>query len=541
MAGDGLVPAPAMSTLRVSHATVHLVTDWIELPDYPRTFASQCAPWGSVARVVKGVAAQSGGRPVTLSGAKAFLQRLESALIQARASTPELSTLLEQVLTAHARHIDVVEWCRVRGDELDLSLRVYASRGSQRLHLSLTGPVGAYADEPLPERATPPKARAPRKPAAKAVAVEPLVAPTVERVAPPSSPLVLRPIVADARPSYGDPIALDAAGRVHVALRLPDGDAFACVDPAGTVEVTRLPTREQLRELDAGAMTGAMLPSLHTSAFGLVRIDHYESTNVEQERVGVAGRVHAGRRGLFSHCWVLGVLGEWFLRCIVNNEKATLVGVHLGTGKRSRVALPAGLELRGAAVDHGVEGLVLRVLHGQAQEQRLRPEVGPKLGVSPVGSVQHGLVGAVQPVANTGGWVVAGDDGGRCSLRFVGADRGSRVLFTLPEDFTAPGYGPWGQPTVTQIGFGDAPRWQAAFDFGADEGPRCTGALVFAADGRVLGSAHVDAARRLQVGGTTIAFEEGEHVCGIAGGPGGDIAAVLTLKDGLGLVWGSPA
>ncbi|MFZ6182841.1 hypothetical protein [Nannocystis pusilla] len=26
------------------------MTDWIDLPDYPRTFASQCAPWGSVVR-----------------------------------------------------------------------------------------------------------------------------------------------------------------------------------------------------------------------------------------------------------------------------------------------------------------------------------------------------------------------------------------------------------------------------------------------------------------------------------------------------------
>ena len=59
-----------------------------------------------------------------------------------------MASLVGRVLEANARHIDIVEWCRVKGDELDLSLRVYGTRGSQRLHLSLLGPIGRYADEP---------------------------------------------------------------------------------------------------------------------------------------------------------------------------------------------------------------------------------------------------------------------------------------------------------------------------------------------------------------------------------------------------------
>src|SRR5687767_12975680 len=115
---------------------------WIELPAYPRTFDSKCAPWTSCVRVVNGAPQQKDGKHVILSPAKAFLQTLEGAFIAARAKvgTPlDVPTLVDEVLNAHAKHIDEVAWCRYRGEDLDLSLKVYASRGQSRLTLSLAG------------------------------------------------------------------------------------------------------------------------------------------------------------------------------------------------------------------------------------------------------------------------------------------------------------------------------------------------------------------------------------------------------------------
>ncbi|MFY0540695.1 hypothetical protein [Nannocystis pusilla] len=166
------------------------MTDWTDLPDYPRTFASQCAPWGSMVRLVNGVRDMKGGKPVILSSGKAFLQRLEADLIAGRLGAADVASLVSGVLQANARHIDIVEWCRVKGDELDLSLRVYGTRGGQRLHLSLLGPVGRYADQPLPEHAPVKKPRA----AAKRIVPTPALTP-VTAAPPPATALVLRPVV----------------------------------------------------------------------------------------------------------------------------------------------------------------------------------------------------------------------------------------------------------------------------------------------------------------------------------------------------------
>jgi hypothetical protein len=515
-----------------------MTSDWTELPNFPRTFASTSAPWRTVARIVNGARVLKHGKEELLSGTRAFLQSLEGELIAARSKHPDVATLVGEVLDAHARNIDEVLWCRVRGDDLHMGLRVYAARGTQQLHLSLAGPVGRHADRPLPERAatTQPRKRAkPARPAPLPV----VTPPTGPRLAPPATPLVLRPLLAGAGPSYGDPIALDRDGRLHVSLRPGNDYAYACVEPSGSVTLTPMLTREQLRETDVGAMTGALMPELHATAAGLLRIDHYENTSGMQERIELAGRWHASRRGLFSDCWVLGVHDEWFLRCIINNNKATLVGVHLGGGKRVRVDLPAGLALRGAAIDRGPDGLLLRALDGPNDERRFRLQTAPKLAIEPVASVTHGLPLFVQPVPNTGGWVVAAAQGGRCELRLVTGD-GAHTLFRLPPGFTAAGYAPWGLPRVTQVGFGDAASWQVALDFGADGAPRCTGALVFTAAGAVLGCAYVDAESSLRIGGIGVSLAESEHVCGIAGGPAGDLAAVLRMREGLSVVWSPP-
>lgn len=482
------------------------------------------------------------GKPVMLSGAKAFVQRLEEAFIAGYRTTKDVQALVDQVIAANEKNLDVVEWCRVREEALDLSLRVYASRGSTRLHLSLVGPVGRYADRPLPERASAPVVRArAKKPAASASPVAPAVA--VERVAPPAEAIVLRPIAAGAQPNYGDAIAFDVDGRLFVSLRIPDAGDYhvACVEPSGAVTLTRLPTRDALRAEDPGAMTGGLMPEVHATGRGLVRIEHYDHASGMKERVGLAGQWHASRRGLWSACWVLGVRGEWFLRFIVNDKKGVLLGVNLANGKRVRVALPEGL-VRGAALD----GEVLRVL-GDGEERRYPIDTGSKLGLDLAGVtvVPCALVGAVQPVPNSGGaWVVMAER----ELRLVTAEGHGRGLFSLPAGFTGEGYAPWGSPMVTEI-VGAEPgacSWLVAVDFDRDDGPRCRGVLVFTLDGAVHNCAYTDPAGVLRIGGETLPLGDGEHVCGyaagppVAGRPSGELAAVLHMTDGLALVWAPP-
>lgn len=502
------------------------MTDWIELPGFPRTYESKHAPWGSVARLVNGVRETKNGKPVMLSGAKAFAQRLEADLIQAHRTTLDVPTLVNTVLDANAKHLDVVEWCRVRGDELDLSLRIYASRGSTRLHLSLAGPVGRYADQPLPDRAAPPAARSRAK---KQVTAEaPAAAPPPDPVAPPAAPLLLQPITEGARPNYGDAIAFDRDGRLHVTLRLPHAGDYhhAAIDPSGAVTLTQLPRRDALRAEDAGAMTDGLMPELHPTTAGLVRIEHYDHASGMKERIGFAGRWHASRRGLFDACWVLGIRDDWFLRCIVHGKKATLTGAHLTNGKRTRIALPEGSTVRGAALD----GDVLRVVDAESEHRfPLRTARALELDTAAATVIPHGQTGFVQPVPGTGGWAVAD---GR-ALRFV-REGASTDLFTLPDAFTAAGYGPWGAPRVTEI---DGARWLVTLDFGSDGGPRCTGALVFTKDGAVLNRAYVDAGGTFHLGATTLPLAQGEHVLGYAGGPAGALAALALTNAGLAVLW----
>lgn len=525
------------------------MSDWTELSGFPRTCASKCAPWGSVARLVNGQRETKLGKPVMLSGAKAYVQRLEDAFISEYRQTKDVEALVRAVLTANEKHLDVVEWCRVRGEELDMSLRVYASRGSTRLHLSLVGPVGRHADQPLPERASAPVVRVrAKKPAASASSRAPVVAVVAaERVVPPAAAIVLRPITAGAQPNYGDAIAFDSDGRLFVSLRLPDAGDYhiACVEPSGAVTLAPLPTREALRAGDPGAMTGGLMPEVHATGRGLVRIEHYDHASGMKERVGLAGQWHASRRGLWSACWGLGVRGEWFLRCIVNDKKGVLLGVHLTSGKRIRVALPAGLVVRGAALD----GEVLRVL-GDGEEHRYPIDTGSKLALDLAAGtvVPCAFAGAVQPVPNSGGARVIAAGG---ELRLVTAEGLSRGLFSLPADFTAQGYAPWGSPDVTEIAGAEpgACSWLVTLDFGSDHGPRCRGTLVFTLDGAVLNCAYTDAGGALRIGGLTLPLADGEHVCGYAAGPpvsgrpAGELAAVLRMNDGLALAWvpGAPA
>ncbi len=427
-----------------------------------------------------------------------------------------------------------------------MGLRVYASRGVARVHMALNGPIGRYADQPLPERAvTKPAAKKRTKVAAAVGASEATV--SVEPVVgfgPPQRELLLRPLVPGAGPTYGEVIARDVDGRMLVLLRPPEQDAWLAVDPTGAVTLTPLVSREELRVEDPNAMTRAMNASVVATAAGVLRLDHYEnSTSGEQERVGFAGRWHAGRRGLFSACWVLGVRGQWLLRCITNGKKSTLVGVHLVTGQRSRVALPEGLELRGAGLMPQGDGQVLRVLHGMTEERRYPLRIGKKLELEvAAGTVlMHGLEGMTQVVPNSGMWVTTSDEGG-CGLSLVREDRSRVRLFELPRSFTGPGYAPWGWPLVSEIAGAQASDacWQVAIDFGMEDGPRCTGALTLARDGRVCASAFVDADETLRIGDTTLALGEQGRVLGYAGGPAGDLAALLLLADGVGLLWAPP-
>jgi hypothetical protein len=273
--------------------------------------------------------------------------------------------------------------------------------------------------------------------------------------------LLLRPIAAGARPSYSDPIARDLDGRLHVTVRLPDRDAYACVEPTGAVTLTPLLTRDVLRETDNAAMTGAMNASVYTTAAGLVRIDHYESSNISQERVGHAGRWVSGRRGLWSADWTLGMFGDWFCRVIINNDKPILLGVNLATRKRTRIALPPGDDhVRGAAVDRTDHGDLLRLLHG-ACELRLHLRAGKTLEVEPTFSVPHTLAGAMHPVPNTGGWLVAADR----TLQFIRPDLPPSPCSRSPPH----------SPATTPRGAPRRPPWSASLPRTAGS-PRSTSA-----------------------------------------------------------------
>lgn len=529
------------------------MSDWIDLPGFPKTYASSCAPWGSVARLVKGVPEKKNGRPVVLSAAKGFVQRIEQEIIAGYRTNKDVAALVHGVLDAHAKHIDLAEWCRARDGEIDLSLRVYASRGSARLHVALGGPVGQFADAPLPEHAPSPKAAARPKPAKKQASAAP-IAPSgaPARVAPPAAALV-QPIGDGTRASYGDAIAFDLDGRLHVTLRLPNGGAYAYarIEPSGEVAIAELPSREALRADDVGAMTSGLMPALHATARGLVRIEHYDHANGMRERVGFAGTWHASRSARHDTAFTLGVRGDWFLRCIVHDKKVSVLGAHLTSGKRTKITLPPHITAaRGAALDRGIapadpDADVLRIVSGP-EEHRFPLRLGPSLELDAGAATvtAHALEGAVQPLPNgDGAWVVAG--GERCALRLVRADGTSTELFVLPASFTTPGYAPWGSPPVQEVHGGGATTqsWLVPFDFGADGGPRCTGALVVTKDADVLATAYVDAGGTVRCGEASLPLGQGEHVCGHAAGPpfmgrpSGELAALVATNAGLTVLW----
>jgi hypothetical protein len=511
--------------------------DWTELPGFPRTYPSFCAYGTSSVRLVDGQRQVKGDKTVTLSGAKAFAQRLESEIIAGHRTNKDVPALLGAVLDAWAKHIDVVEWCRVKGDEVDLSLRIYASRGSTRLHLSVLGPVGKFADRPLPARVATAAPRSPSK--KKSPAPSP---PAVEKRAPPASTIVLQPIAPGAEPDYGNVLAMGPEGLLHAAIRLPAAVTssyhYALVDPGGSVRVTPLASRADLRKEDPGAMTGCLMPSVHATEVGIVRVESYDTAAGDAERVGLApgGPFHAARRTPHYNDFVLGVRGGWFLRCLSGDGAPVLLGVHLGSGKRCKVVLPEKPRTLGVALDRGDHVDVLRVLHDDGAERRYPLRAGSALEVDLTAEVvSHGLSGSVQPLPG-GGFTVADNPGERCRIRLVRGGESTEIF-----SFPAAGHRPWGFPRATEIqGERGRARFLVDVDFGDAERPRCRGVVVVTGEGGVLATALVDPEGKLRIGDQTLAMGNGEHVVAYAAGPAGDLAALIHLQAGLTLVWCPP-
>lgn len=522
------------------------MSDWIELPGYPRTFNPQGAPWTGAVRVVHGVVELSGNRPVMLRPDRAFLQKIEAELIEAYKQNKDVAAVVEATLLANERHIDQVEWCRVLDDDLDLSIRVYASRGAFRLYLALSGPVGRHANDTPPERKKTAPSR-PKKAAAPARKASPAPAPA-PALASPSAPLHLRPIAPEAGACHGDVLAFDDAGRLHAALRLP-GDAdyhYATIEPTGRVTLSPLPTRDALRATDVGAMTAALMPGLVETSGGLVKIEHYSTARGEHERItierGAEGQAHVSRRGLFDASWALGVWENWFLRLISLDGGCSLVAVDLASNKRTKTALPALGRVWGAEVERSSDGGLLRIVSG-AEEHRLALRVGKSvtLDVDAVETRPHGQPGVVVPVAGSG-WLVAEASGGQCGLWLARPDGQRDELFRLPGTFDASlKYRPWDIPAARLVSRpGEPPLWLATFGFGPDEvqGPMCRGAVLLDASGAVRARSWSEADGTLQINGASLAGVSMQ--LGYAARPTGDLAALVSWDSDLSVLWYPP-
>jgi hypothetical protein len=330
-------------------------------------------------------------------------------------------------------------------------------------------------------------------------------------------------------------------GLLHVAIRLPgavnSSDHYVEVDPGGSVKVSSLPSRADLRKEDPGAMTGCLMAAVHATEVGLLRIEGYDTAAGDVERVGLApgGPFHAALRTPHDRDFVLGVRGGWLLRCLSSDDRLVLLGVRLESGKRRKVILPDKPRVLGVALDRGEHLDILRVVHNDGAERRYPLRAGSTLEVDLVAEVvKHGLTGAVQPLPG-GGFTVADNPGERCRLRLVRAGA-STELFTFP----AVGYRPWGFPTATEIRGGGRARWLVDVDFGDDESPRCRGVVVATDEGGVLATALVDPEGTLRIGDQSLAIGKGEHVVAYAAGPAGDLAALINLQAGLTLVWCPP-
>jgi hypothetical protein len=523
------------------------VSEWIELPGFPRTFNPTGAPWTRAVRRVHGGVEKKGDRPVILRPDRALVQKIEAEIIEAYRDNHDVAAIVESVLLANERHLDQVEWCRVRGDDLDLSIRVYGSRSPFRLYLALSGPVGRHADDTPPERSKPSAPRVRRAAPSPAASGPAFRVDAPSDVGSPTTPLHLRPIAPAASPCYGDAIAFDRAGRLHVALRLPD-DAdyrYAVVEPGGGVALATLPSREALRATDVGAMTAAMLPALIETSEGLVKIEHYRHARGELERIHIEGRddrAHASRRGLFDANWKLGVWGPWFVRLIALEGRASLVAVDLDSHKRTKIALPEMGRIVGATVDRSPEGGVLRIVAG-ADELRvpLRVSTSVTLDLDALTTRAHGLPGLAAPVAGDG-WVVADASDDSCGLWLARPD-GRRVeLFRLPSTFDVRlRYRPWNLPAVQRLsGPGEASRWLATFGFGPDagDGAHCRGAVLFDAEGAVRARSWSEADGSLRINDTSLA---GAGIpIGYAARATGDLAAVAVWGEDLSVLWHPP-
>ncbi len=507
------------------------MSEWREIAGYPKTFPARMAYVDGAARIVRGEFEMKGNRPVTLPPAKALIQRIETHIIEKYGGGSNLESALVDVFAAYAQHIDVVEWCRVRDDELDVSLRVFAGRGSQRVHLDLRGPVGAYADAPLPEHGKP--KRKSRATAAPAPAPAAQAAPAPSATAPAEF-LIVCPLMHDAKSTGSDGLARDLDGSMCAVVKKVNREFIVRVDTHGKVTTTPLPSVAELRAFDPTVMSDARLAGVYTTPIGVVFSEHYSRAgSQDHKRIGVRGTWHAHRAINASMEIWLGVHGSYALWCLVAKGKSSVFGVDLESGKTSRVSLPEALEAQAAVVDGGGDALLLRVLDGEANEYRFKLGLGKTLTAAPVSTEPLPNGDSVQPLPN-GGWLAARG----LSLSVVRTDRTEAHVLACPAADGAVGLF---LRSASQLA-SDEPTWFVTFTLENARGLFAgEAALVFRGDGALVNAAYHEPGGRLRVGASTVALGRDDgYPSSFAAGPAGDLALLHRVEGELGLLWAPP-
>ncbi|RYE94282.1 MAG: hypothetical protein EOO75_02360, partial [Myxococcales bacterium] len=342
-----------------------MTTDWVELAGYPRVCRGRGAYVRTRARYVNGVTESRGGRPVMITGGRALSQAIELEILEHAARRGGAIAAIEAGLAVYATHLESIEYVRQRGTEVDLACRAVGVRGAVRVYLDLGGPIGRFADQPLPD---PPRIATKKKAPAGAGEGEP-EAPAVLVPRPPAplpgpaAPLVLAPLLAGASPVYGnDALQLDPWNRLWIALRLADTASdyhYLVLGPDGAqVALLPLATRDELlAQMGGRALGGALLPGLAGTPRGVWRFEHYQAGTTLTERAGPADSIGPFSTGAELKAYRLthlGVAGGDLLRWRQLGAERSLELTPLAGGKRRRVKLPPHPQgLYGEATLHG--------------------------------------------------------------------------------------------------------------------------------------------------------------------------------------------
>lgn len=344
-----------------------MVAPWRELSGFPRTFAASVAPAAWQQRVGQPSTVRRGKRATqgtdALQGSEAFALLLERLMVAAYASNPDADRAFRSVIEAHAQHVAEVGWARVRGSDLDADLLFFGDQTRTRLYLSLTGPVGAYADKRPPVRA---KGAASAKKSTKRTTPSPaarkqrVAAGVAEGPAGWKAPLHLVPLFPKLAPGSSTSLAFARSGKLHLYVErrerrrpefldsvFPDrAPVWLTLSPDGTTEIEAVPTAAQLREGYRGVKdpTAGIGPEecfvRPLAGSDPVRCEIHTSMNERgRERIGVGGVWSVASCTSFESDSFVAAEFPWVLRLGAQLKGAKLYAIHMGTGARKAIPL----------------------------------------------------------------------------------------------------------------------------------------------------------------------------------------------------------